>query len=90
MVSSQPGLSHRPFAAVQRAAADSREDLLSAEVAELQRRCGEAEVRQQEAAARLPEATAPLLRQIEAMQVRSRAFSTFFGWFGIFDKESWI
>ena len=35
----------------------------------LQRRCAEAEARQQEAAARIPEATQPLMRQLEAMQV---------------------
>lgn len=58
-----------PLPLLQRAAADEREDLLSAEVAELQRRCGEAEARLQEMAAHLPEATTPLLRQIEAMQV---------------------
>lgn len=57
------------FCPAQRSAADEREELLSGEVAELQRRCGEAEARQQEMAARLPEATTPLLRQIEAMQV---------------------
>ena len=52
----------------QQAAADEREDLLSGEVAALQRRCAEAEARQQELQARVPEATRPLLRQIEAMQ----------------------
>jgi len=52
-----------------RAAADQREDLLSSEVAELQRRCAESEARQQELQSRLPEATAPLLQQVDAMQV---------------------
>lgn len=52
-----------------RAAADQREDLLSSEVAELQRRCAESEARQQELQSRLPEATAPLLQQLEATHV---------------------
>lgn len=52
----------------QRAAADEREDMLSSEVSELQRRCTEAEARHQEVQSKLPEATAPLLRQLEAMQ----------------------
>jgi hypothetical protein len=37
-------------------------------VSDLQRRCAEAEARQQEAAARIPEATHPLMRQLESMQ----------------------
>lgn len=53
---------------LQRASADEREELLSGEVGDLQRRCAEAEARQQEAAARIPEATQPLMRQLEAMQ----------------------
>lgn len=57
-----------PPTPVQRASADEREELLSGEVAGLQRRCAEAEARQQEAAARIPEATQPLMRQLEAMQ----------------------
>jgi hypothetical protein len=51
----------------QRATFDEREELLAGEVADLQRRSAAAEARQQEAAARIPEATAPLLRQLEAM-----------------------
>ena len=56
-------------APLQRAAADEREELLSGEVTDLQRRCAEAEARQQEAAARIPEATSALMRQLESMQV---------------------
>jgi TATA element modulatory factor 1 DNA binding len=52
-----------------RAAADEREDLLSSEVAALQRRCVESEARLQELQSKLPEATAPLLQQLENMQV---------------------
>lgn len=55
--------------ALQRASADEREELLAGEVSDLQRRCAEAEARQQEAAARIPEATQPLMRQLESMQV---------------------
>ncbi len=40
-------------------------------MADLQRRCAEAEARQQEAAARIPEATSALMRQLEAMQAAS-------------------
>lgn len=48
---------------------DEREENLSNEVSELQRRCAQAEARQQEIlAVAVPEATAPLLRQLEAMQ----------------------
>lgn len=52
----------------QRAASDERDELLSTEVSELQRRCAEAEAKAQEAQARVPETTAPLLKQIEFIQ----------------------
>lgn len=42
---------------------------LQADLADLERRCQAAELRHQELAAKMPEATRPLLRQIEAMQV---------------------
>lgn len=60
--------SSRPLPKPQRASADEREELLAGEVSGLQRRCAEAEARQQEVAARIPEATQPLMRQLEAMQ----------------------
>ena len=37
---------------------------------DMERRCQAAELRHQELTSKLPEATRPLLRQIEAMQVR--------------------
>lgn len=58
-----------------RAAADEREDMLASEVAELQRLCSESEARQQELQTKLPEATAALLQQLEAMQVAADAAS---------------
>ena len=45
-----------------------REDAHSREAAELQQRCQEAESRHEQLSADLPSATAPLLRQLEAMQ----------------------
>jgi chromosome segregation ATPase len=52
-----------------RAGSEEREETLSIEVSELQRKCAQAEARQQELlSAAVPEATAPLLRQLEAMQ----------------------
>ena len=45
-----------------------REDAYSREVAELQQRCQEADARHEQLSAELPSATAPLLRQLEAMQ----------------------
>ena len=59
-----------------RAAADDREDMLSSEVADLQRLYAESEARQQELQTKLPEATAALLQQIEAMQSAADAAST--------------
>ena len=53
-------------------AADSaayREELLRREAAEWEERCRASEARHQELAARLPESTRPLLRQIEALQL---------------------
>jgi hypothetical protein len=40
------------------------------DVSDLERRCQAAEARHQELAAKLPDTTRPLLRQMEAMQVR--------------------
>ncbi|KAK9829150.1 hypothetical protein WJX72_004204 [[Myrmecia] bisecta] len=57
----------------QRAAADLREDLLQREIADMERRCQAAEARHEELAGKLPEATRPLLRQIEAMQSAAAA-----------------
>lgn len=52
-----------------RAGSEEREETLSIEVSELQRKCAQAEARQQELlSVAVPEATAPLLRQLEAMQ----------------------
>ena len=45
-----------------------REDLFAREVSELQQRCQQAESQQEQLAAEMPSATAPLLRQLEAMQ----------------------
>ena len=45
-----------------------REDALSREVSELQQRCQQAEARHEQLAAEMPSATAPLLRQLEALQ----------------------
>ncbi|GIL51684.1 hypothetical protein Vafri_7615 [Volvox africanus] len=52
----------------QRQAADLREEMLKADINDLERRCQAAELRHQDLAAKMPEATRPLLRQIEAMQ----------------------
>jgi hypothetical protein len=43
------------------------------DIADLERRCQAAELRHQELSSKLPEATRPLLRQIEAMQAASEA-----------------
>ena len=48
-----------------------REEGLQREVRDLEQRCQAAEARHQDLAANIPEATRPLLRQLEAMQVRS-------------------
>lgn len=49
---------------------------LQADLADLERRCQAAEVRHQDLAAKMPEATRPLLRQIEAMQAAAEAQSS--------------
>ncbi|GFH26866.1 TMF_TATA_bd domain-containing protein [Haematococcus lacustris] len=59
----------------QRQAADLREEMLQQDLADLERRCQAAELRHQELTAKLPEATRPLLRQIEAMQTAAEAQS---------------
>lgn len=46
-----------------------REEGLQREVRDLEQRCQAAEARHQDLAANIPEATRPLLRQLEAMQV---------------------
>ena len=46
-----------------------REEGLQREVRDLEQRCQGAEARHQDLAANIPEATRPLLRQLEAMQV---------------------
>jgi chromosome segregation ATPase len=48
--------------------ASRREDGLRAEISTAHARCNEAEARHEELAARMPEATRPLLRQVEALQ----------------------
>ena len=48
--------------------ASRREDGLRAEVSAANARCNEAEARHEELSARMPEATRPLLRQVEALQ----------------------
>ena len=50
-----------------------REERLKREVADMERRSQEAEVRHEELSAKLPEATRPLLRQMEAMQAAAAA-----------------
>ena len=50
-----------------------REEGLQREVRDLEQRCQAAEARHQDLAANIPEATRPLLRQLEAMQVLARA-----------------
>ncbi|KAG2489635.1 hypothetical protein HYH03_011914 [Edaphochlamys debaryana] len=57
----------------QRQAADLREEMLKADLSDLERRCQGAELRHQDLAAKLPETTRPLLRQIEAMQAAAEA-----------------
>ncbi len=52
----------------QRASADEREEMLQSEVVVLQRRCSEAEARQKDSESKLPEATAPLLDQVDILQ----------------------
>ncbi|WPT12933.1 Golgin candidate 5 [Picochlorum sp. SENEW3] len=52
----------------QRENADEREDMLSAEISLLQQRCAEAEARQQDSQDKLPQATAPLYDEIEALR----------------------
>ena len=52
----------------QRVSADEREEMLQSEIASLQRRCSEAEARQKDSESKLPEATAPLLVQVESLQ----------------------
>ena len=47
-----------------------REEGLQREVRDVEQRCQAAEARHQDLAANIPEATRPLLRQLEAMQVR--------------------
>jgi len=54
------------------AAAARREELLRRDLAEVEARSQDAESRHEELTARLPEATRPLLRQIEAMQAQVR------------------
>ena len=44
--------------------------MLRVDMHDLQQRCQQAEARHEDLAARLPDSTRPLLRQIEAMQVR--------------------
>ena len=46
-----------------------RQEGLQREVRDLEQRCQAAEARHQDLAANIPEATRPLLRQLEAMQV---------------------
>eukprot|EP01018_Ginkgo_biloba_P024457 Gb_38479 [translate_table: standard] len=52
--------------------AASREDMLRAEIVELQKQCHATEMQYEEMMIRLPEATRPLARQMEAMQQASR------------------
>ena len=54
----------------QREHADEREDMLSAEVSALSQKCAEAEVRQQDYQNKLPQATAPLLQEIEELRLK--------------------
>ena len=49
----------------------NREEGLQREVRDLEQRCQAAEARHQDLAANIPEATRPLLRQLEAMQVNN-------------------
>ena len=52
----------------QRTSADEREEMLQSEIAVLQRRCSEAEARQKDSESKVPEATAPLLVQVDSLQ----------------------
>ena len=52
-----------------------REDMLKRELADITRRGQAAEARHEELASAMPEATRPLLRQIEAMQAFAAAHS---------------
>lgn len=52
----------------QRQNADEREDMLSAEIAMLQEKCSEAEVRQQDFENKLTQATSPLLREMDLLR----------------------
>ena len=47
--------------------------MLQRELREVERRCQGAEARHEELASNIPEATRPLLRQLEAMQVTNTA-----------------
>ena len=53
-----------------------REEGLHREVRDLEQRCQAAEARHQDLAANIPEATRPLLRQLEAMQVTPAPITT--------------
>lgn len=57
----------------QRQAADLREEMLKQDIADLERRCHAAELRHQDLTSKFPDATRPLLRQIEAMQAAAAA-----------------
>ncbi|MEW5317338.1 MAG: hypothetical protein WDW38_008644 [Sanguina aurantia] len=57
----------------QRQAADLREEMLKADISDLERRSNAAEMRHQDLTAKLPDAMRPLLRQIEAMQAAAQA-----------------
>ena len=61
-------MSALPAKSVERMFCD-REEGLQREVRDLEQRCQAAEARHQDLAANIPEATRPLLRQLEAMQV---------------------
>lgn len=52
---------------------DAREELIKQELSRLERRCQSSEARHQEVLANMPEATRPLLQQIEAMAASSEA-----------------
>lgn len=57
----------------QQATFSHREDRAAREAAELQRRVAEADARHEELAARLPEATQPLVRQLESVHAAAEA-----------------
>ena len=52
----------------QRQSADEQQEMLQSEIAALQRRCSEAEARHKDSESKLPEATAPLLAQVESLR----------------------